>query len=154
MTVRSDRPVSQSPVRSLSATSVPRRHARFPVNLPVRCSRVASRIADTWGGRTADVGGGGFAIELPKRLPPGTRVDIEVRTGIGPMRMKAEIVWTRRVAGSAGLVLHGVCLAEHSDLLDLPIGVLLGQWLTSRARREAARPTRAAAHGKKAKSLG
>jgi hypothetical protein len=70
------------------------------------------------------------------------------------MRMKAEIVWTRRVAGSAGLVLHGVCLAEHSDLLDLPIGVLLGQWLTSRARREAARPTRAAAHGKKAKSLG
>ena len=152
MTVRSDRPVSQSPVRSLSATSVPRRHARFPVNLPVRCSRVASRIADTWGGRTADVGGGGFAIELPKRLPPGTRVDIEVRTGIGPMRMKAEIVWTRRVAGSAGLVLHGVCLAEHSDLLDLPIGVLLGQWLTSRARREAARPTRAPARGKKTKS--
>ena len=153
MTARSDRPASRSPVRSLSATSVPRRHARFLVNLPVRCSRVASRIADTWGGRTADVSGGGFAIELPKRLPPGTRVDIEVRTGIGPMRMKAEIVWTRRVGGSAGLVLHGLCLAERSDLLDLPIGVLLGQWLTSRARREAARP-RAAARAKKAKSLG
>ena len=151
MTARSDRPASRSPVRSLSATSVPRRHARFLVNLPVRCSRVASRIADTWGGRTADVSGGGFAIELPKRLPPGTRVDIEVRTGIGPMRVKAEIVWTQRVAGSTRLVLHGLCLAERSDLLDLPIGILLGQWLTSRARREAARP-RAAARAKKAKS--
>ena len=101
-----------------------------------------------------DVSGGGFAIELPKRLPPGTHVDIEVRTGIGPMRMKADVVWTRRVAGSAGLVLHGLCLAERSDLLDLPIGVLLGEWLTSRARREAARPARAVARGKKATSLG
>ena len=151
MTARSDRPAVRSQARSPSATPVPRRHARFLVNLPVRCSRAASRTADAWGGRTADVSGGGFAIELPTRIPPGTRVDIEVRTGIGPMRVKAEIVWTRRVAGSAGLVLHGLCLAERSDLLDLPIGVLLGQWLTSRARREVARPTRAATRGKKAK---
>jgi len=152
MTARSDRPASRSPVRSLPATPVPRRHARFLVNLPVRCSRVASRIADIWHGRTADVSGGGFAIELPKRLPPGTRVDIEVRTGIGPMRVKAEIVWTRRAASSAGRVLHGLCLAERSDLLDLPIGVLLGQWLSRRARREAAQPPRATPGGKKATS--
>ena len=148
MTARSDRSPARSSVRSLSATSVPRRHARILAHLPVRCSRAAGRSADVWLGRTADISGGGFAIELPRRLPPGTRVSIEVQTGIGPMHMEAEIVWTRRVAGSTGPILHGLCLAERSELLDLPIAVLLGQWLTSRARREAGRPARATARRK------
>jgi hypothetical protein len=111
---------------------------------------MAEGTTSTWHGRTADVGGGGFAVELPTRLPPRTRVAIEVRTGIGPFRMEAEVLWTRRVAGQPDLVRHGLCLADRSEVLDLPVGVLLGQWLRGMARREekgragpqAPRPTR------------
>jgi hypothetical protein len=52
------------------------------------------------------------------------------------MRMEADVLWTRRVAGGTGLIRHGLCLADRSEVLDLPIGVLLGQWLQGRARRE------------------
>jgi hypothetical protein len=149
MTKPSDRDPARSLVRPRSATSVPRRHARLLADLPVQCSRATGPGAQAWRGRTVDVSGGGFAIKLPKRLPPGTRVSIEVRTGIGPIQMKAEIVWTRRAAGSTGPVLHGLCLADRSELLELPIAVLLGQWLTNRARNEGDRPTRPAARKKK-----
>jgi hypothetical protein len=86
-------------------------------------------------GRTTNVSRGGLAIELPKRLPPATRVVVEIRTGIGPMRTEADVLWTRRVA-SRDLVRHGLCFANRSELLDLPISVLLGQWLQRRARSE------------------
>ena len=81
-------------------------------------------------------------MELPKRMPPSTPVAVEIRTGIGPMRMEAKVLWTRRVAGLAGLVRHGLCLANRSELLDLPLSVLLGQWLQSRARRDPGRSGR------------
>lgn len=116
-----------------------RRHARFVVSLPVRCTRVAGRTPSAWLGHTADVGGGGLAVELPTRLPPGTRVAIDIRTGIGPLRMEADVLWTRRVAGRAAVIRHGLCLADHSEVLDLPVGVLLGQWLQGLAKREGRR---------------
>jgi alkylation response protein AidB-like acyl-CoA dehydrogenase len=78
-----------------------------------------------------------FAVDLPTRLPPRTRVAIEVRTGIGPLRMEADVLWTRRVAGKDGVTRHGLCLAGRSEVMDLPIHVLLGEWLKSLARREA-----------------
>ncbi len=81
------------------------------------------------------MGGGGFAVELTTRLRPGSRVLIEVRTGIGPIRMEADVVWTRRIPGEAGIVRHGLALADRTEVLDLPIGVLLGQWLRGLARR-------------------
>ncbi len=119
-----------------AATRDERRHSRFVVSLPVRCTRVAGRVPTTLRGRTADVGSGGLGVELPTRFPPGTRVAVEIQTGIGPMRMEAEVVWTRRAAGRAGATLHGICLADRSEILDLPIHVLLGQWLRGLARQE------------------
>ena len=116
-----------------------RRHARFAVRLSVRCRRLTARASRTWRGRTADVGGGGFGVELPTRLPPGTPLAIEVRTGIGPLWMEAQVLWTRRVAGRVGITRHGVCLADHSEVLDLPVGALLGQWLQGVARRSGKR---------------
>lgn len=125
-----------------------RRHSRFPASLPVRCTRVASRPTRTWRGRTADVGGGGFAVELPTRLPPGTRLAIEVRTGIGPLRMEAAVRWTRRIGGPRGLTRHGLRLAGGSEVLDLPVGVLLGEWLRGLARREGKPVARGRAPGR------
>jgi hypothetical protein len=122
--------------------SVPRKHARFIVNLPVQCTRLSNRATSSWRGRTVDIRAGGSAVEMPTRLPPGTRGAIKLRTGIGPMRMEADVVWTRRVAGRTDVVRHGLCLADRSELLDLPVGVLLGQWLQRRAQREAASPPR------------
>jgi hypothetical protein len=61
--------------------------------------------------------------------------------------MEADVVWTRRVAGRPDMVRHGLCLADRSELLDLPVGVLLGQWLKRRAQREAASPPRKKAGG-------
>jgi len=151
MTIRSVGSASQSPVRSPSSAWIARRHARFVVSLPVRCSRLAGRGPLAWRGRTTDVSGGGVAIELPTRFPPGTRVTIEVRTGIGPVRMESQVLWTRRVHGSAGLTRHGLCLADRSELLDLPIMVLLGQWLGRVSRSQAARPAPASAPGKNAR---
>jgi hypothetical protein len=77
----------------------------------------------------ADVSGGGFAIDLPTRLRPRTAVIVEVRTGIGPLRMDAEILWTRAIPDRANIYRHGLCLAGQSEMLQLPLGVLLGQWL-------------------------
>ena len=121
------------------ATGTPtvRRHARFIVNLPVQCTRLSARSTGIVRGRTADVSGGGIAVELPTRLPPGTRVALEIRTGIGPLRMEADVLWTRRSPDRTDTIRHGLCLADRSELLDLPVNVLLGQWLRRRARREA-----------------
>jgi hypothetical protein len=123
--------------RSVPETrSYVRRHARFAVYLPVQCVRISSRGTRSWRGRTANVSRGGLALELAERLPPATKVAVEIRTGIGPMRMEADVVWTRRTAGGTGAVRHGLCLANRSDLLDLPVGALLGQWLQRRAVSE------------------
>ncbi len=122
-----------------SASHENRLHSRFLVSIPVHCTRVVGRNPARFRGRTADVSGGGVAVELPTRLPPGTRVAIEFRTGIGPLRMETEVLWTRRVPGQEGLTRHGLCLAGRSELMDLPIHVLLGQWLQGLARRKAIR---------------
>ena len=76
-------------------------------------------------------------MDLPTRVPPRTRVAIEIRTGIGPMRMEADVLWTRRIPGKAGVTRHGLCLADRSEVMDLPIHALLGEWLQGLARREA-----------------
>ena len=86
-----------------------------------------------------------FAVDLPMRLAPGTRVAVEIRTGIGPMRMEADVQWTRRVAGRDGITRHGLCLADRSEVLDLPIHVLLGQWLGGLAKREGTKAARGGA---------
>ncbi len=109
---------------------------RFAVRLPVRCARVTGRGPGPVRGRTANVSGGGLAVELPARLPPGTRVAIEIRTGIGPLRMETDVVWTRRVVGQDRVTRHGLCLAGRSELIDLPLHALLGEWLQSIARRQ------------------
>jgi hypothetical protein len=120
------------------ATTGPRgrRHSRFSMSLPVRVTRATGKPARAWRGRTANLSGGGLAVELPTRLPPGTRVAIEVRTAIGPLRMEADVLWVRRVSGRDRVTRHGLCLADHSEVLDLPIHALLGQWLVGLARRE------------------
>ena len=76
-------------------------------------------------------------MDLPTRLLPHTRVAIEIRTGIGPLRMEADVLWTRRIPGKIGVTRHGLCLADRSVVLDLPIHALLGEWLWSLARQEA-----------------
>ena len=139
-TVRGDR---SRPGRILAE----RHHPRFPARLPVRCSLVAGPAPRSWRGRTANVSGGGLAVELSCRLPPGTRVAIEIRTGIGPLRMEADVLWTRRVTGGVGVTCHGLCLAGGSEVLDLPIQVLLGQWLQTVARREKRRTQKVRTRG-------
>ncbi len=120
-----------------------RQYTRFAVTLPVRCKRLSARPARTWSGCTFDVGSGGFAVELPTRLPPGTPLAVEVRTGIGPLRLEAEVLWTRCIAGRVGTIRHGLCLADHSEILELPIGILLGRWLKGVAARQGKRRGRA-----------
>jgi hypothetical protein len=138
---RQPRPAAVNRSRS-PRPSTTRKHSRFAVSLPVRCTRLIRGAPKTWRGRTADVSGGGTAVLLPTRLPPGTHVAIEVRTAIGPMRVEAEVLWTRRVPERPGLVRHGLCMADRSEVFDLPIGVLLGQWLRSRMKRAAATGSR------------
>jgi len=108
------------------------------MTLPVHVTRVGGGSPRSWRGRTANLSGGGLAVELPTRLPPGTRVAIEVRTAIGPLRMEADVLWTQRIPGGDLLTRHGLCLADHSEVMDLPIHALLGQWLVGIARREEA----------------
>lgn len=62
---------------------------------------------------------------------------VEIRTGIGPLRMETDIMWARRVPGKEGATIHGLCLAGRSEVMDLPIHALLGQWLLGLAKREA-----------------
>ncbi len=119
------------------------------MNLPVRVTRVTGGPVRAWRGRTANLSGGGLAVELPTRLPPGTRVAIEVRTAIGPLRMEADVLWTQQVRGGDRLTRHGLCLADHSEVMDLPIHALLGQWLVGIARREEA----GKAKGKRSKQI-
>jgi len=124
--------------RIVRATTVmDRHHSRFGVSLPARCTQVTGPAQGTWRGRTVNVSGGGLAVDLPTRLPPRTRVAIEIRTAIGPLRMEADVLWTRRVAGRDGVTRLGLCLAGETEVMDLPIHILLGEWLKGLARREA-----------------
>jgi len=59
--------------------------------------------------------------------------------------MEADVLWTRRVGGQEGVTRHGLCLAGRSELLDLPIHVLFGEWLQDLAKRKPARQRSAAA---------
>lgn len=131
-------PIPPRPSRVAPAAADPggRRHLRFPVCLPVRCRELPLRPSRSWRGRTADIGGGGFAVEIPQRLARGARLAIEVRTGLGPMRLEAEVLWTRKSSRAEGLIRHGLRLAGGAEVLDLPLGVLLGEWLRGVARRE------------------
>ena len=129
--------LSRQPGASSASALADRHHSRFGVSLPVRCERVTARVSCTWRGRTANVSGGGLAVDLPIRLPPRTRVVVEIRTGIGPLRMEADVLWTRRVSGKDGVTRHGLCMADRSEVMDLPIHAMLGEWLQSLARREA-----------------
>jgi hypothetical protein len=52
------------------------------------------------------------------------------------MHSDAEALWARKVPGHPVRYRHGLRLAEGSDLLDLPVGVLLGEWLRNMAREE------------------
>lgn len=124
-----------------------RRHSRFLISLPAYCTRLLGGNPAALRGRTADISSGGVAVELPTRLPPGTRVAIEIRTGIGPLRMETDVLWTRRVAGREGVIRHGLCLAGRSELLDLPIHALLGQWLRGLAKRQGSQPAPARSSG-------
>ena len=136
----------QQPVRPLQpqrgGSLQDRHHSRFAVSLPVRCSKVTGRSPVEWRGRTANVGGGGLAVELPVRFRPRTRLAIEIRTAIGPMRMEAEVMWTRQLRGPSALTRHGLCLSGRSEVLDLPIHALLGEWLRAVAKRGEPRPAR------------
>jgi hypothetical protein len=87
-------------------------------------------------------------LDLPTRIPPHTRVAIEIRTGIGSLRMEADVLWTRRVPEKAGVTRHGLCLANRSEVIDLPIHALLGEWLQGLARREAKEGRRKGARAK------
>jgi hypothetical protein len=141
-------PRSPQPRRRASARPTPdapdggRLHSRFLANLPVHCTPVGRDRRTGWRGHTTDVSGGGVAVELPTRLPPRTRITLEVRTGIGPLRLEAAVLWTRKITGHPGVIRHGLCLADRSELLALPVGVLLGQWLKKRAARTPATPRR------------
>ncbi len=59
--------------------------------------------------------------------------------------METDVLWTRRVGGQEGITRHGLCLAGRSELMDLPIHVLLGQWLQGLAKRQPKRPAPASA---------
>jgi hypothetical protein len=59
--------------------------------------------------------------------------------------MEAEVLWTRCIGGRAGIIRHGLCLADRSEILELPIGILLGRWLQGVATREGKRRGRAGA---------
>ncbi len=138
-------PGASSLSRGGAAPGEIRRHLRIPVALAVKCTEHTTREPRHWRGRTADVSGGGFAVELPTRLATGKKLSIEVRTGIGPMRLEAEVLWTRKLP-EEGHYRHGLRLAEGSEVFDLPVTVLLGEWLQEMAREErrAVRPPRRA----------
>ena len=124
-----------------------RRYPRFPADLPADC-REAGGAGRRWRGRTADVSGGGVALDLPLRLPRGTRLSLTVRTAIGPLDLEASVLWGRKAAGVPGSFRHGLQLPEEREGLDLPLTVLLGEWLRQMARqgkgarRPAVRPGR------------
>ena len=115
-----------------------RRHSRVVVSLPARCARVIGKASPALRGHTANLGGGGLALELQERLAPGSRVTVEIHTAIGPFRIEADVMWTRRLQGKEGVVRHGLCLAGQSELMDLPIHALLGRWLQGLARTRGA----------------
>jgi len=118
-----------------------RQQSRFPASVPVECTgtgRAPFRLT----GRTIDVGGGGVAVDLPRRLRRGTRLAVSVRTAIGAFRLAAEVVWTRRMADRQ--VRHGLCLSGRTHVVDLPVGVLLGEWLGHLASQPPSRAPRPA----------
>ncbi|MBI4536950.1 MAG: PilZ domain-containing protein [candidate division NC10 bacterium] len=129
-------PATSKKPRRIPARGDARRHPRFPVALAVKITERMGEEPGCWRGRTADVSGGGFAIELPAKLDPGKKLKIEVRTGIGPLRLEAEVLWARKVAGRKEVFHYGFRLAEGSEVLDLPVSVLLGEWLRKLAREE------------------
>ncbi len=148
----SNDPGSSSVSYGGTSSSEIRRHLRFPVALAVKCTERVKRAPRHWRGRTADVSGGGFAIELPARLAVGKKLSIEVRTGIGPMRLEAEVLWTRKLPQEGTLYRHGLRLAEGSEVLDLPVTVLLGEWLQKMAREERQMARAARPHARRAPS--
>jgi len=121
------------PRRPASGAEV-RRYPRFPANLPAVCREVGG-AGRRWRGRTADVSGGGFAIDLPIRLSRNTRLALTVRTAIGPLALEATVLWGRKAAAVPGSFRHGLQLPEEREGLDLPLTVLLGEWLRQMARR-------------------
>ncbi len=108
------RPAPQPPPRPAGAAT--RQHARFEVFLSARC-----RLEGPDGkpleldGKTRTVSEGGLLLLLPRALPKGALVTVELDTRSGPAARNGRVVWvgpqeTTDLGG--GLFPHGIAFAQ------------------------------------------
>ena len=85
-----------------------RRHARFPVSLPLT-SRASQFPGEGIHGTAWNISCGGLMAEFPVQMVSGSMLGLTLKTPWGPLALEAKVVWT---VVAEGKILHGVTFSE------------------------------------------
>lgn len=100
-----------------------RKHARYPIVVPVLYGLKSAGPEMTGAGWTRDVGEGGACLELDERLDVSALIRLLSRTDQGLIATEARVIWTSGSPATEGIV-HGVAFtpgmaSAHQALREL-----------------------------------
>ena len=81
--------------------AAPRRHARFPVEVPVDWRE--TRSDERFVSRIEDLGAGGAFVRTHSPPPPGAEVALVIWNGEDSMAIPGEVAWVRESGGQEGM---------------------------------------------------
>ncbi len=84
-----------------------RKHARYPIVVPILYGPECSSAVLTGAGWTRDLGEGGACLELPERLEASVLIQLFLRTEQGGISTQGQVIWVEGPLQTGG-ILHGV----------------------------------------------
>jgi hypothetical protein len=84
-----------------------RKHARYPIVVPILYGLECSNVVMTSAGWTRDLGEGGACVELPERLEVSVLIQLFLRTEQGGISTQGQVIWVEGPLQTGG-ILHGV----------------------------------------------
>lgn len=101
--------------------------ARLPLDLPITCRPKGRPEGRLMQGRTRDICRGGLLLCLPRRLRPGTALEVTVHAPHEDLTAQGEIVWTQPQHRGRQLesIAHGFRFTGLDGAISLSLGFLL-----------------------------
>ncbi len=121
-------PDQRQALQGLLGSNASVRHAgtRLPLDLSVTCRR-KDHEGPPFQGRTENISRGGLLLRLPRALPPGTPLEVTLRTAEELLTVQGTIVWIepleRRHPG--GQIRHGFRFTALDQSFCMALGLVL-----------------------------
>jgi PilZ domain-containing protein len=110
-----------------------RKHARYPIVVPILYALDGSDAVMESAGWTRDLGEGGACLELPERLEVSALIRALLRTDQGSIEIHGQVIWAEGPLQTGG-ILHGVSFSRMVSAQHQAVqGLLLRRRMVWRA---------------------